>query len=130
VQTAEVDVSLPARAGYKGIASIIERAVLNLVINAADAAGPQARVWVSLYSGSEGSWTISVEDNGPGVAPDMRVEILEPFFTTKPDGSGLGLASVVACARFHGGFVLVDDSQLGGARFRLTLARIPERDQG
>jgi signal transduction histidine kinase len=127
LRLAQVDVALPDDAAYTGIASIIQRAVLNLVLNAADAAGARARILVSLTEVAGGQWSITVEDNGPGIPVGMRAEVLEPFFTTKPDGSGLGLASVVACARFHGGDVRIDDSRLGGARFTLTLTTIPER---
>lgn len=125
---AQLDVALPGEAAYTGIASIIQRAVLNLIINAADAGGEQARILVSLTGDASGQWTISVEDNGPGVPESLREEVLEPFFTTKPDGTGLGLAGVVACSRFHGGAVEVGDSALGGARFRLTLGAIPEHE--
>jgi signal transduction histidine kinase len=51
----------------------------------------------------------------------MRTKVLEPFFTTKPEGSGIGLASVVACADFHRGRVSIAESPLGGARFELLL---------
>lgn len=127
---AAIDVALPAEAPYTGIESIIHRAVLNLVLNAtetagaAGAAGASARIRVSLVEGGEGRWVLSVEDNGPGIPAAEREHILEPFVTSKPDGTGLGLASVVACARFHGGAVHVDDSPLGGARFTVTLGQI------
>lgn len=119
-----IDVALPAEAPYTGIDSIIQRAVLNLVLNAAEAAGASARIRVSLAEGGEGRWMLTVEDNGPGIPAAEREHVLEPFFTTKRDGTGLGLASVVACARFHGGTVRVDDSPLGGARFTVTLGQI------
>ncbi|MBX3174119.1 MAG: hypothetical protein KF709_06875 [Gemmatimonadaceae bacterium] len=121
---ARIDAALPAEALYVGIDSIIQRAVLNLVLNAAEAAGPDANVHVTLTAGGEGRWILTVEDNGPGISPEVRAHILEPFFTTKPDGTGLGLASVVACARFHGGTVRVDSSPLGGARFTVTLGQV------
>lgn len=124
LRMAHIDVAVPADAFCTGIASIIQRAVLNLVINAADAAGARARILVSLAADGPGRWTIAVEDNGPGIPPAMRDEVLEPFFTTKADGTGLGLASVVACARFHHGAVQIDESALGGARFRLSLAHV------
>lgn len=130
LRSAQLDVALPADAPYVGIDSIIQRAVLNLILNAADAAGEKARILVTLAADGPNRWTISVEDNGPGVPPADREQILEPFFTTKPDGTGLGLASVVACARFHGGSVKVTDSRLGGACFRVMLGAIPERKDG
>ena len=69
-------------------------------------------------------WLLTVEDDGAGVPPELRTAILEPFFTTRPTGTGLGLASVVACARYHGGGVTVDASRWGGARFAVTFAAV------
>lgn len=129
LRTAAVDVALPASAPYRGIPSILQRAVLNLMLNAAEAAGPKVRIAVSLAPDvAPGSWRLVVDDDGPGVPPAMRPQILEPFFTTKPTGTGLGLASVVACARFHGGTVEVGASPMGGARFVVRLGLVPEAD--
>lgn len=125
-RTAAIEVGLPAEAPYVGIASIMQRAVLNLVLNAAEAGGARAKIRVALSPAGEGRWQLTVEDNGPGIPPAEREQVLEPFFTTKPAGTGLGLASVVACARFHGGSVRIDESSLGGARFTLTLGPIPQ----
>ncbi len=124
-RSASIDVALPAEAPYVGIASIIQRALLNLMLNAAEAGGAGAKIRVSLVAAAEGRWQLTVEDDGPGIAPANREQVLEPFFTTKPSGTGLGLAAVVACARFHGGSVRIDTSPLGGARFMLTLGQIP-----
>jgi len=135
LQSAQIEVSLPAQARYRGIASIIERAVLNLILNAADAAGETARIVVALSSAGHGSWSISVEDNGPGIAPALREEVLEPFFTTKPDGigTGLGLAVSRSLARDHGGdLTLEPTAHQGGASFRLNLpiSGEPVRESG
>lgn len=64
---------------------------------------------------------LAVSDNGPGVPEAIRAHIFEPFYTTKPDGNGLGLASVAACAQAYGGTATVSSSSLGGAQFALTL---------
>lgn len=120
---ATVTMELPETAPYVGIESLIQRAVLNLVLNAAEASGPQARVHVALVAHGTG-WRLTVEDDGAGVPPHLRSTILEPFFTTRPTGTGLGLASVVACARFHDGAVTVDESRWGGARFVVALAAV------
>lgn len=125
VRTATLDLSLLPEASYTGFDSVIQRAVLNLILNAADAAGADAHIRVHLLPSASGTWQIIVEDNGPGIAPENRARILEPFFTTKEHGTGLGLASVLGCARFHQGDLRVDDSPLGGARFTLTLGEVP-----
>lgn len=125
VRTATLEVSLLSEASYTGFDSVIQRAVLNLILNAADAAGADARIRVHLLPSQSATWQIIVEDNGPGISPETRAHILEPFFTTKEHGTGLGLASVLGCARFHNGDLRVDDSPLGGARFTLTLGDVP-----
>jgi signal transduction histidine kinase len=125
VRTATLELSLLGVASYTGFDSVIQRAVLNLILNAADAAGADAVIHVHLLPSTSATWKIIVEDNGPGIAPENRARILEPFFTTKEHGTGLGLASVLGCARFHHGDLRVDDSPLGGARFTLTLGEVP-----
>lgn len=118
---ATIDVNAPATAPYLGIEALLERALLNLLLNALEATGDGAHIVCTLAPAADG-WTITVEDNGPGVPAAVREHVLEPFFTTKPTGTGLGLASVVACARFHGGSVTVTESRWNGAAFILALA--------
>jgi nitrogen-specific signal transduction histidine kinase len=63
---------------------------------------------------------LCVSDTGPGVAPDLREKVFYPFFTTKPRGSGLGLASAQKIAAAHGGAIEVDAGP-GACTFRLRL---------
>jgi signal transduction histidine kinase len=67
-----------------------------------------------------------VEDTGPGVPPEMREQIFNPFFTSKKDGVGLGLAIVAKILDEHGGSIRLEDSA-GGARFRVFLPSEPPR---
>lgn len=122
MQSVALEQKLPPTAPFRGNAPMMQRAVLNLLLNAAEAAGPDARVCLSLTQGEYGRYHVTVDDSGPGVPPEARTRILEPFYTSKIEGTGLGLASVVACANFHRGAVTIDDSPLGGARFTLMLA--------
>jgi signal transduction histidine kinase len=64
---------------------------------------------------------IAVHDNGPGVAVERRAGLFDALVTTKPNGTGLGLFSVKACATALGGRVDVGDSPLGGAVFSIVL---------
>lgn len=114
-------VELPAHAAFRGVESILQRAVLNLLLNAAEAAGPDPEVRLTLEGLDDNGYVIRVEDSGPGIAPELRPMILEPFFTTKPAGTGLGLASVLAAARLHRGVVEIGDSTLGGANLQLVV---------
>jgi len=64
---------------------------------------------------------ISVSDTGPGIAPDLHERIFYPFFTTKQDGSGVGLSNVQKIVTGHGGAVVVDSRPGEGATFRIHL---------
>ncbi len=66
---------------------------------------------------------IYVQDNGPGINTDMQAKIFEPFYTSKSQGTGLGLAVVATVAKSHGGRVTVENQQDGGAQFMLQLPR-------
>jgi signal transduction histidine kinase len=67
-----------------------------------------------------GNVVIEVCDNGPGVPDDIAQKIFVPFFTTKPEGSGVGLALARQVMTAHGGFVRVSANDGGGAKFTLT----------
>lgn len=64
----------------------------------------------------------AVDDDGPGVPGPERAKIFTPFHTTREQGTGLGLAISATIAQLHGGGISVEDSPLGGARFRVALA--------
>ncbi|HEX7957570.1 MAG TPA: ATP-binding protein [Pyrinomonadaceae bacterium] len=96
-------------------------ALTNLLLNALDATPAGGRV--SLAASAEGGrLTVSVTDTGPGVPPERRERIWEPFFTTKQRGTGLGLAIVRKRVEEVGGLARLAPSKPGeGARFELTL---------
>jgi two-component system sensor histidine kinase MprB len=103
-----------------GEADEIERAVWNLLENAAKWSGPAGRIEVRVEGGE-----VSVRDFGPGVDAADRPHVFERFYRSedarsKP-GSGLGLAIVRQVAESHGGRVQIDEVTGGGARFRLSL---------
>jgi signal transduction histidine kinase len=119
----------------------LEQVLLNLVVNARDAMpeggtiairaqlrpGPLAEHAARLPALSGGCLAISVADDGQGMAPEVQAHILEPFFTTKPDGrgTGLGLAVAAAILEQHGG-LLTCTSALGvGTTFELLLPIAP-----
>ena len=104
-----------------GDADRLQQVLVNLALNALDAV-PQGG-WVRVGAATTGGGTVRlwVEDNGPGIPPELRERIFEPFFTTKAHGSGLGLSIVHAIVIQHGGTLTVESSETGGARFLLTL---------
>jgi nitrogen fixation/metabolism regulation signal transduction histidine kinase len=103
---------------------MLRRVLLNLIQNAADALADakhdSPKIRVSLRRDGD-FFAIEVDDNGPGIAGEMRDLIFDPYVTTKHTGTGLGLAIVKKIAIEHGGTVVADASSLGGARLRLTL---------
>jgi signal transduction histidine kinase len=98
----------------------LRQVVLNLVRNAAEAAGPDGTVRVGV-SGDGASVRVAVVDSGPGLDPAAEGRLFEPFFTTKDRGTGLGLALSRAIARAHGGDVEAASAPGGGAVFTLRL---------
>ncbi|MTV51405.1 sensor histidine kinase [Pseudoduganella buxea] len=97
----------------------LEQALLNLLKNAAEAtadvAAPQAQVHARLGRG--GRLRIEVSDNGPGVPDDMAPHIFTPFFSTKKQGRGIGLAMVRQLVHGNGGTVRHARAVTRGARF-------------
>ena len=105
--------------------SQIKQVLLNLVQNALHAVTEGTprqggRVQVTLAREGE-SLVLLVDDDGPGVPAAERQRIFTPFHTTRENGTGLGLAVAHAIVSLHGGSVAVEDSDFGGARFRLVL---------
>ena len=98
--------------------------VLNLVLNAADACGPGGKITVRAR-GHAGGVRLEIEDNGPGVAPEVRAKLFEPFVTTKDvgKGTGLGLAVCRGLVEAAGGSISLDEAFTTGARFVLDLPR-------
>lgn len=101
--------------------ALLARAIMNLVLNAAQATGPGGRIEVRARS-EAGNAVIEVHDDGPGLPAENRERAFEPFVTSRAGGTGLGLLTVKVCARQHRGRVEIHDSPLGGACFRMTLS--------
>jgi len=97
--------------------SQILQALWDLAINAGEAMQKKGRLIFTLDNSHGG--VITVEDTGPGISEEIKARIFEPFFSTKERGTGLGLASVYSILEAHGGAVTIDESESGGARFRL-----------
>ena len=103
----------------------VEQILLNLLRNAFHAVenAENRQVWVRVMGASPGpSVRLVVEDSGPGIAPELRERIFEPFYTTRPNGLGVGLAISRSLAERHGGHLRAEaDGAGGGARFVLEL---------
>ncbi|MGE0190790.1 MAG: sensor histidine kinase [Planctomycetota bacterium] len=103
-----------------GDAGQLHQVVLNLVTNALQAAGRGGHVQLATAR-AQGRVELVVEDDGPGVPPELVDRIFEPFYTTRDGGTGLGLFISYGIVERHGGTLAVDRGPLGGARFRLSL---------
>jgi two-component system sensor histidine kinase PilS (NtrC family) len=125
-----------------GDEDLLHRAVFNLVLNAVQAApaGGEVRIevlaltvdelptGVTTDSFYEGAAIVRVIDDGPGIAPDVRDRLFEPFTTTKPGGTGLGLSVVHRAIEAHRGLVLVDSNgEMPGTRMTVLLPKVQSR---
>lgn len=102
--------------------TLLDQAVINLLRNAADAAAsnPRPHVWLDARLSDRGRPVIEIGDNGPGVDESLGDKIFLPFFTTKPEGSGIGLALARQVMLVHKGAITASSRPGGGALFRLT----------
>jgi two-component system, NtrC family, sensor kinase len=111
---AEEDLTILARDGE------MKQIVMNLVVNALEAAQPQGQVIVAIGRTEEEIW-LSVSDDGLGMEPQTLDRVFEPFFTQKPSsrhGMGLGLSITHAIVTSHGGRIVAESAGLGrGSRF-------------
>ncbi len=106
-------------------AAKVERIVENLLANAARHAADATSIWVGATA-SDGGVLITVEDNGPGVPPELRAAVFEPFRhghdrSQHSPGVGIGLSLVARFAEIHGGRAWVEDRPGGGASFRVFI---------
>jgi PAS domain S-box-containing protein len=132
---ATLTVDAPALPPVAGSTRRLEQVVVNLVLNAAQAVeghGPSPQILVRAFLSGEGSVSIEVTDNGPGLGKDVLPRIFDPFTTAKAAqlGSGLGLATSHRIVTELGGSLTVE-SELGlKTTFRVTLPIIPLDTRG
>lgn len=99
----------------------LRHAFANLLRNAAEAMGGHGAIDVSV--GRDGAGLlVTVSDHGPGIPEEIRPRVFEPYFTTKRDGTGLGLALVRQAVEAHHGTITVSETPGGGATFAIVLA--------
>ena len=116
--------SIPAIAGDGGL---LQQMMVNLILNAIQAtpAGGWIRVSTDVQ---DDEVRLQVEDSGPGIPAPMRQRVFEPFFTTKESGSGLGLPLVYSIVQQHGGSIVVEAGEQGGALFTALLPVSTDHD--
>jgi PAS domain S-box-containing protein len=108
--------------------NLIEEMVLNLMNNAAEAMKTMEsgkKIVVASFVEDDQIF-IQVSDSGPGIPPEIRDSILDPYFTTKHEGTGIGLSLCHRIITDHGGSLTVSDSDSGGAEFRIAIPIITD----
>ena len=115
----------------EGDEDLLHRVVLNLVLNALQASDGKARVTVEVRNARaddlpqgvsmEPAVLLRVADDGPGIPPELRERLFEPFVSGRTGGSGLGLAIVQRAVLAHRGVVLVDIPPIGGTVFSVVI---------
>ena len=101
-------------------ATLLQQSLLNLLMNAIEAAPEESMVIVSAKT-LENAIAIDVENVGSGIRSEVLAHIFEPFFTTKPGGSGLGLALAKNAAHAQGGELTLAQNGPTAVTFTLTL---------
>ncbi|WND01655.1 ATP-binding protein [Temperatibacter marinus] len=114
IEPTELDVSVDA--------NMIEQILINMIQNAEQAliGTHNPTIWIKGFLSKRGRPVLEISDNGPGIADEIIKKIFVPFFTTKRDGSGVGLALTRQVMIAHGGNVKVTNLEQGGACFTLT----------
>lgn len=122
-----VKIELPQDAPTLDIDPVLVRhAVFNLLSNAAQANPPDGTITVSLRPEAQRQdraigWRIEIRDEGPGLSDGLLDKIFTPFFTTRAEGTGLGLPVVQHVAILHEGWITAGNAEGGGALFALYL---------
>ena len=120
----EVEVSVRANGGpcrLLGYYEPLRRAFANLLRNASEAMGGRGSIDVGVSRDGAGL-VVTIADHGPGIADELRQRVFEPYFTTKADGTGLGLALVRQTIEAHSGTISVAETPGGGATFSIVLS--------
>src|SRR5256885_6713095 len=119
-----VRASVEANGGRRSVMGHYEplrRAFANLLRNADEAMNGCGAIVVRVTGGATGC-VVTIADHGPGIPEDLRPRIFEPYFTTKQDGTGLGLALVHQTIDAHRGTISVTETPGGGATFTMVFA--------
>ncbi len=116
----EIKLELDDDIEVHGVAEQIKQALINLVLNALQAMPAGGTLTVSTRIAAN-EYYIDVEDNGPGVSPEDRERIFNPFVTTRDSGTGLGLAITQRIIHSHEGRIILKSKPGEGAKFIVCL---------
>jgi C4-dicarboxylate-specific signal transduction histidine kinase len=112
----------PADLTVRADPDLLEQTLINLSRNAGDACADEREPRIEIDCRNQDDRNvIEIRDNGPGLTPAQREQIFVPFFTTKPDGSGIGLSLARLITQAHGGLITVQANAPRGTILRITL---------
>jgi signal transduction histidine kinase len=101
--------------------ALLRQALLNLALNACQAMPDGGRLTMGARVQKDRRLALIVEDTGAGISADKLDRIFDLYYTTKPQGSGIGLSIVYRIVQLHGGEIEVQSTEGRGAQFRLLL---------
>jgi signal transduction histidine kinase len=116
----DVKVEAPGHAGALADPTGVHQVMLNLATNAIHAMPDGGSLTIRVGK-TGGELTIAVADTGVGIAPEDRAKLFEPFFTTRPEGTGLGLSVTYGIVKAHGGRIDVETAPGRGTVFTVSL---------
>jgi signal transduction histidine kinase len=125
-ESVRLEVTLPAQNVWvRGDPVQLSQILMNVCRNAIQATQGQSERWLHLRVWrADGMACVEITDNGPGMQPEVLASVSTPFFSTKPDGLGVGLSISKSIAKHHGGTLSIDNHPDGGAVVVLQLPSI------
>ncbi len=117
----EAEIDIQGEGVARGNPEKLWQVLTNLMKNAVEASGKGGKVRVTIHADGANQVSLTVEDNGPGLSLAEPDRLFEPFYSTKPTGTGLGLAVSRAIVQAHGGSLETGISALGGAKLTVRL---------
>jgi len=108
----------------------VSQVLLNLLLNAIAATDAGGKIRVSLAEPDDRTIRIAITDTGTGIGPEDLPRVFDPYFTTKPSGTGLGLPIVQKIVEAHGGTIRLESEAGKGTTATLLLPRTIPKEEG
>ncbi|WP_294445838.1 ATP-binding protein [uncultured Mailhella sp.] len=130
-QGVEVHINVAPDITVLGDADLLYRAFYNILANAQQAMQGKGEIFIDSVLSTDGRTVLTFRDTGPGFSEDSLSKAMDPFFTTKDNGTGLGLPIVQAIIDSHGGSMKLANAPQGGAFITISFpTRQPSEEQG